>query len=133
MGKYQAYPEYKDSGVEWINEIPAQWSSMGFGKAVQFMSNGASTTQVEESKDTVRVTRIETISAGVINLEKVGHVRRSDILPRFRLQKGDIQFSNINSLSMVGNCAIFDADEELFAGMNLLQIRPDYNRIYVVA
>jgi type I restriction enzyme S subunit len=25
MGRYQAYPEYKDSGVEWLGEIPYQW------------------------------------------------------------------------------------------------------------
>ena len=25
MGKYQAYPEYKDSGVEWIGDSPAEW------------------------------------------------------------------------------------------------------------
>ena len=24
-GKYAAYPEYKDSGVEWLNEIPTHW------------------------------------------------------------------------------------------------------------
>jgi len=23
--KYRAYPEYKDSGVEWLGEIPAHW------------------------------------------------------------------------------------------------------------
>ncbi|HHZ8505088.1 TPA: restriction endonuclease subunit S [Morganella morganii] len=26
MTKYKAYPEYKDSGVEWLGEIPAHWS-----------------------------------------------------------------------------------------------------------
>ncbi|WKA62937.1 restriction endonuclease subunit S [Pectobacterium aroidearum] len=25
MAKYKAYPEYKDSGVEWFNVIPTQW------------------------------------------------------------------------------------------------------------
>ena len=25
MGKYQAYEEYKDSGVEWLSEIPTAW------------------------------------------------------------------------------------------------------------
>jgi type I restriction enzyme S subunit len=25
MGRYQAYPEYKDSGVEWVGEIPEHW------------------------------------------------------------------------------------------------------------
>lgn len=26
MGKYQAYPEYKDSGVEWLQLVPALWA-----------------------------------------------------------------------------------------------------------
>jgi len=25
MGKYQAYPEYRDSGVEWLGKIPKNW------------------------------------------------------------------------------------------------------------
>lgn len=123
-GKYEAYPEYKDSGVEWVMEIPKSWKSISLGKVVQFMNNGSSATQVEESIDTVKVTRIETISGGIINKNKVGHVRRSDISSRYILKDGDIQFSNINSLSMIGNCAIYDINEQLYAGMNLLHIRP---------
>ncbi|ENH9680396.1 restriction endonuclease subunit S, partial [Enterobacter asburiae] len=26
MAKYKAYPEYKDSGVEWLGRIPEQWT-----------------------------------------------------------------------------------------------------------
>ena len=26
MAKYKAYPEYKDSGVEWLGEIPSHWN-----------------------------------------------------------------------------------------------------------
>ncbi|MDI1294054.1 MAG: restriction endonuclease subunit S [Methylobacter sp.] len=26
--KYQAYPEYKDSGVEWLGEVPSHWESV---------------------------------------------------------------------------------------------------------
>ncbi len=25
MAKYKAYPEYKDSGVEWLGAIPEHW------------------------------------------------------------------------------------------------------------
>ena len=25
LNKYQAYPEYRDSGMEWLGEIPYQW------------------------------------------------------------------------------------------------------------
>ena len=29
-GKYKAYPEYKDSGVEWLGEIPRDWQRLKF-------------------------------------------------------------------------------------------------------
>ena len=25
LGKYQPYPDYKDSGVEWLGEVPVDW------------------------------------------------------------------------------------------------------------
>lgn len=25
LNKYQAYPEYRDSGMEWCNELPLNW------------------------------------------------------------------------------------------------------------
>ena len=25
VGRFKPYPEYKDSGVEWLGEIPAHW------------------------------------------------------------------------------------------------------------
>lgn len=30
-GRYKAYPEYKDSGVEWLGEIPAHWNVSRLG------------------------------------------------------------------------------------------------------
>ncbi|ELI5391026.1 TPA: restriction endonuclease subunit S [Vibrio parahaemolyticus] len=32
MGKYQAYPEYKDSGVEWMGDIPNEWVTIPVGR-----------------------------------------------------------------------------------------------------
>lgn len=32
-GKYSAYPEYKDSGVEWLNDVPSHWGA----KPLKFM------------------------------------------------------------------------------------------------
>ena len=32
MAKYQNYAEYKDSGVEWLGEIPSHWVIAGFKK-----------------------------------------------------------------------------------------------------
>lgn len=127
--KYQRYPEYKDSGVEWLGDVPEGWVILGLGKVLDFMSNGSSATQIDQSEKTVGVTRIETISDGSVNEDKIGYVQSSDISERFLLKKGDIQFSNINSLNMVGKCAIFDSDTLLYSGMNLLHIRPDAKHV----
>ncbi len=38
-GRYRAYPEYKDSGVEWLGEVPARWEVRKF-KHCCFISEG---------------------------------------------------------------------------------------------
>jgi type I restriction enzyme S subunit len=43
---------------------------------------------------------------------------------KFLLQKGDVLFSHINSAIHVGKTALFDADEEVVHGVNLLLMRP---------
>lgn len=110
----------KDSGVEWIGEIPEDWDLCLFKRLTDRIKNGTSLTQIEQSD--YRVTRIETISTGSINYEKVGYVNYEEALKNYKLEKGDILFSNINSLEMVGNCAIYEGELPLYSGMNLLRI-----------
>lgn len=31
-GRYKSYPEYKDSGIEWLGEIPSGWSTIPVGR-----------------------------------------------------------------------------------------------------
>ena len=115
----------KDSGVEWLGDVPEEWKVLGLGKVIVFMCNGSSATQIEQAVGLVPVTRIETISGGSFNYERVGYVREREVAERHLLKFGDIQFSNINSLSMVGNCAMYEECDVLYAGMNLLHIRPN--------
>lgn len=121
--KFKPYPKYKASGVEWLGDVPEGWSVETFRRIVALIGNGTSEEQIDEDDSTKRVTRIETISKGVIDLEKVGFIRQFEGIDRFRLKTGDVLFSNINSLPMIGNCAIYDSNEELYAGMNLLRLR----------
>lgn len=115
----------KDSGVEWIGEIPVGWEVKSLRFALSDIFNGSTATQVEPSNDTIAVTRIETISGGKINLEKVGYINKEESEERKILKNGDIIFSNINSLKMIGNCAIFYGDFLLHSGMNLITLRPN--------
>ena len=69
-----------------------------------------------------RLTRIETISKGEINEARVGYTNKEPD-EQYRLHVGDILFSNINSLSYIGNVALYRHPTGLFHGINLLKIR----------
>ncbi|MBS4710885.1 restriction endonuclease subunit S [Aeromonas caviae] len=123
-GQYQPYPEYKDSGVEWLGEVPTNWSVATLRHALVGIKNGSTATQLDEGIDTVQISRIETISTGEINHDKVGFVEFVDALHHYRLNVGDILFSHINSLPMVGNIAQYCSKIPLYHGMNLLRLQP---------
>ncbi len=118
------YPKYKDSGVSWIGEIPEGWKKIKLKYICSGFSNGTSQTQIDKTEESFPVTRIETISTGSINFDKVGYVKKFDNLENYRLFKNDILISNINSYERVGNCAIIKSDRPLYHGMNLIKVTP---------
>ena len=100
------------------------WKSGQLRNLLSEASNGTTNDQVDPSETTVAVTRIETISGGDVNINKVGFVEKSPELENYKLSKGDILFSHINSLPVIGNCALVSAGLNLYSGMNLLKLRP---------
>ena len=77
------------------------------------------------SKRGLKVSRIETISGHKVNMERVGYVAPFESSENYRLQVGDILFSNINSVEYIGNTAFIDKDYNLYHGMNLLRLIPN--------
>jgi type I restriction enzyme S subunit len=41
-GIYTAYPEYKDTGIEWLGEVPAHWVPMQIRRILPLMEQGKS-------------------------------------------------------------------------------------------
>ena len=85
------------------------------------IENGFSGQQVPY-KTRFPVTRIETMSSGIINYDKVGFVDEID--DKYRLKEGDILLTNINSLKWIGNVVYFENEKNLYHGMNLMLLRP---------
>ena len=86
--------------------------------------SGYSGTQLS-SKKGLKVSRIETISEHKVNMIRVGYVAPFESSENYRLQVGDILFSNINSVEYIGNTAFIDKDYNLYHGMNLLRLIPN--------
>jgi type I restriction enzyme S subunit len=118
------YAKYKNSGVLWLGEVPEHWHVHSIRHHLKVIFSGLVANQIEPSDNTVPVTRIETISKGVIDREKLGYISIEDARSDRMLLKGDILFSNINSLNMIGNCARYNGGDVIYAGMNLLVLRP---------
>ena len=97
------------------------WQSGQLEGALSSISNGLI---LEQGSDATgyKVTRIETISAGTIDLEKVGLVKTSQDISGYKLRVGDILLSNINSVAHIGKSVFVDRDYDLYHGMNLLRL-----------
>ena len=119
------YPKYKESDAEFIRAFPSHWQMKRLKHVTESIKNGTTSLQVQSGKTDYPVTRIETISTGEINFDKVGHVNYWDGIENYRLRLGDILLSHINSLAILGNCAMLENSACLYHGMNLLRIRPN--------
>ena len=135
--KYQQYQEFKKYLMQQIftqklrfADCTGEWNLFKLGDIVELMRNGCSENQVSFETE-FPVTRIETISKGILNFDKVGYVEKID--SSYLLQYGDILLSNINSLKYIGNCVFFDEDKPLYHGMNLMLMRfkDDFNKKYL--
>jgi type I restriction enzyme S subunit len=107
-----------------------QWPVLPLGQILSTMRNGTTADQNTNGKG-YPVTRIETISAGVINPRRVRYADMShEEAARWLLQSGDILFSHINSETHIGKTAIYQGSPEfLVHGMNLLLLRPNIARV----
>ena len=97
-----------------------------FGDFFSYARNGANIKQGTVSGG-IPITRIETISEGVVNREKMGYAGIVDnTYSSYYLQDGDILVSHINSMKHIGKCALYQHinNETIIHGMNLLCLRP---------
>ena len=120
---------YKDSAV---GIIPQEWEVKYLGDLLARLANGLTYDVSVISGHPV--SRIETISSGEINYSKVGYIDNVTGCESYKMQKGDILYSHINSLAHVGKVAYYDGMQDLYHGMNLLLLRAnekiDSNYLY---
>ncbi|WP_180034660.1 MULTISPECIES: restriction endonuclease subunit S [unclassified Acinetobacter] len=99
-----------------------EWNKVLLGDCVDILTNGLSLDQ-NMNGNGFKVTRIETISNFNIDLSRVGYVDTQSDISSYRLEIGDILFSNINSIAHIGKVVYIDKDYDIYHGMNLLRIQ----------
>ena len=105
-------------------DLPEKWEVVNLEKILSRITNGTTEKQSQEPGG-YRVTRIETISHGVIDLDRVRYLKELDAVKKekFTLQEGDVLFSHINSDLHLGKTAVVQKEKDLIHGMNLLLLR----------
>ena len=94
--------EMKDSGVEWIGEIPKEWDTMAFWQAIERMGTGLNPRDnFELSKDDVfYYVTIRNFKDGKLyldnNCDRISREAWTIIQERSDLKKGDILFASIS-------------------------------------
>lgn len=101
--------EMKDSGVEWIGEIPREWDLIKATRIIKSTQNGLTRRNLEKSDGQI-VLKLKNITAdGKIDYTYQNRIALSSKeLESYALSSGDFLFVRVNgSKTLVGKCAIF--------------------------
>ena len=124
----EPYPAYRESGLPWIGEVPEHWEVRRFGALAAGFRNGLTVPQLESGVTAHLVSRIETISEGIVDYAKVGYLTGEEDHSPYLLRTDDFLISHINSYAKVGNSARYGGERPLIHGMNLIRVTP-LNRV----
>lgn len=123
--KYKPYPEYKDSGIEWLGEIPAHWNSIRLKFTTKMkLQYGANEAADEENHSHPRFVRITDIDENGFLRDDTFRSLPPQIAEPYMLKEGDILFAR--SGATVGKTFRYDISwgPSCFAGY-LILCRPD--------
>ena len=109
--KYPKYPKYKDSGVEWLGEVPEHWNATKLkhlGKAQIGLTYDP--TEIVDENEGLLVLRSSNVQQGRIVFDDNVFVR-TNIPPRLVTQLGDILICSRNgSRALIGKNAMIGLD-----------------------
>ncbi|QIC77080.1 restriction endonuclease subunit S [Acinetobacter indicus] len=123
----------KDSGVEWLGEVPEHWNMAPVRRYLVEHRQGYYTTEsyVDEGLKLLRITDLRDL--GEINICNCPMVNESDTTHLFKLQKGDVVFARTGGAGSFG--VITEDYENLIYASYLIRFRfmnkifePDYLR-----
>ena len=111
--KWQAYPKYKDSGIEWLGEIPEHWEVIRVktleGNDTEVVQTGPFGAQlhasdyVDEGVPLVLIRNVVNLQIDDTNIPRITH-EDAERLSTYRLEVGDIAFSRVGSIGRIALC-----------------------------
>jgi type I restriction enzyme S subunit len=124
--EWRPYPEYRDSGIEWLGEIPAHWTAVPLKNVAPFVSRGNSPDYVEES--CIPVINQACVYWNELRLENVKYQREGDISNWKGLLREDDLLINSTGTGTLGRAAIFDREGIYLADSHVTIVRVEPGR-----
>ncbi len=122
---FPRYPKYKDSGVEWLGEVPEHWGSVAIKHVVATPVTDGPHETPPFSDEGVPFVSAEAVSTGRIDFAKIrGFISEADhnrYCQKYKPQVGDIYM--VKSGASTGTTAIVDDDREFSIWSPLAAIR----------
>ena len=113
MSHYKPYPVYKDSGIEWIGEVPEGWKIISIkcleGNSANVVQTGPFGAQlhaddyVDEGVPLILIRNVRDMRIDDTNIPQVS-LSDAERLSMYRLREGDIVFSRVGSIGRIALC-----------------------------
>ncbi|OQX33613.1 MAG: hypothetical protein B0D91_13995 [Oceanospirillales bacterium LUC14_002_19_P2] len=106
--RYQAYPEYKDSGVEWLGDLPAHWGVKKLKYLIKKLDSGVSVNADSEpaNSNEIGVLKTSCVYTKAFRSEENKKVIEEELKRvSCRVKKGQLIISRMNTPELVGACA----------------------------
>ncbi|WPP46071.1 restriction endonuclease subunit S [Pseudomonas sp. AN-1] len=125
---FPKYPTYKDSGVEWLGEVPEHWAIFSLKRAVDGCANGLWGEEPDGEND-IAVIRVADFDRGIsrVGLDKLTYrsITQKERASRL-LQPGDllIEKSGGGEKTLVGCVVLFEHDFQAITSNFVARMRP---------
>lgn len=116
--------EMKDSGVEWLGEVPRHWRVSKLKYLVEQVVDGAhfTPTYVNEGIPFLRVTDIHKEKINLDEVKRIPRQEHQELIKRCRPQKGDVLLSKNGTIG-VPKLIDWDWDFSIFVSLCLIKIK----------
>lgn len=121
MNRYKPYPQYKDSGVEWLGEVPEHWEIDALRRSLIEHKQGFYTTESynDHGIKLLRITDLQ--ESGKISYKKCPRVSIGNSDKSFLLKNGDFVFARTGGAGSFGY--INQLNEDVIFASYLIRFR----------
>jgi type I restriction enzyme S subunit len=120
------YDSYKDSGIEWIGEIPSHWKKIKFSYITNLMTCGHASTPEYVEEGGIPFLSAQNIKNEKLDLTVLKQVPISlheSLIKNKKVEKGDLLQVRVGGADTIGQTAIVDLDFDFSIYVSLAHIK----------